>query len=526
MKKLTVGDIRNLINEELGTASKKGMPRLSSLLFEDQEQLVQTIDAKPVTIVALYGPPAAGKGAAKGAVGEFAGIDADKNYKQWMKSLGKEKASSFFQEEDDLMVKSMTVDLPPLVFKEIATRVRGGEDFDTVVEEYYHVNETGKTFDLEDILSKSAFEKLMSDNGDDVNKAAAEFTNFPNTKSYFTQARGFSKQIGGASGDLSLVLGATDDQGRTLGVRAMAAGKYLDDVKNEIQSMGAQQVGDSTYASVYLMDQAGESTADTGRIGALGKLKEDPDFPAVTIIGVYIHQPQDRTEIANLHRAATGGRRVSSNEVERIFSAGPEIEDGKIVKKGDAIEAMEKNFDQVHVYYPPNPFTPEDIRGFSEQICNPLGPGTGTLDIEGCEDFGGTTSVKSLAAMEKLAAKKAGVEDLSDDEGLPTQSRLTNTQQQKVLQALNDIGFSATMRDLDTYLGTISPPFIRGAGEHGDLPWSTELFGDDFMGDSATVTGRSPTERITVKKEGNTTLSNHDSIILERWQKLAGIKQC
>ena len=60
---------------------------LVKLLFEaDIEEIVQEEDAKPVTIVALYGPPAAGKGAAKDAVGEFAGIDAEQDYKKWLKA--------------------------------------------------------------------------------------------------------------------------------------------------------------------------------------------------------------------------------------------------------------------------------------------------------------------------------------------------------------------------------------------------------------------------------------------------------
>ena len=155
------------------------------------------------------------------------------------------------------------------------------------------------------------------------------------------------------------------------------------------------------------MDQAGESSADTSRIEALGKLKEDEDFPSVTLIGVYIYQPQERTEIANLHRAATGGRRVSSKEVGRIFDTAPKIEGGKITDKGPAIEAMEDaGFDQIHVYYPPNPFEPDDAKEFSSQICNPLGPGKGALDIEGCEEEGNTTSARSLMGMEKQAAKK------------------------------------------------------------------------------------------------------------------------
>ena len=444
------------------------LPSLAEFLFEaDVEEVVQSADAKPVTIVALYGPPAAGKGAAKSAVGEFAGIDAEQNYKKWLKSLGKEDASSFFQEEDDLMVRAMTKELPPLVFKEIASRVSAGEDFGSVVEEYYHVNESGKTFDLEDILSQGAFDDIMAKNDNNVDAAAQEFANFANTKAYFTQARGFSKQIAGASDDLNMVLGATTDDGKTLGTRAMAAGKYMDNVKKEIRSLGATEVGDTTYASIYLMDQAGESTANIDRIKSLGSLKEDPEFPSVTLIGVYIHQPQERTEIANLHRAATGGRRVSSQEVERIFAAGPEIEGGRLVKKGAAIEAMEQSdFDQIHVYYPPNPFEPADREEFEDRICNPLGPGKGSLDIEGCD---GDTDAMSLAGMEAQAAEKAGVEDITPDEGLPSSSEMDETQKQKVVQALNDMGFRSTLGDLENYLNTVSPPGIRGGGEHGKV---------------------------------------------------------
>lgn len=484
-------------------------PSLADLLFESNvEALAQSEGAKPVTIVALYGPPAAGKGAAKGAVGEFAGIDAEQNYKKWLKSLGKEAASSFFQEEDDLMVRAMTEELPPLVFKDIAKRVKAGEDFSTIVEEYYHVNETGKYFDLEDVLSPTAFKKIMADNGDDIEVAAQAFASFPNTRAYFTQARGFSKPVPGASEELNSVLGVTTADGKTLGTRVMAAGKYMDDVKQEIRSMGAREIGDTTYASIYLMDQAGESTANIDRIKALGGLKEDPEFPSVTLIGVYIHQPQERTEIANLHRAATGGRRVSSREVERIFAAGPEIEDGKLVKKGSAIEAMEQSgFDQIHVYYPPNPFEPADREEFESRICNPLGPGKGSLDIEGCD---GDTDVMSLAGMEARAAKKAGVEDITPDEGLPPSDAMDETQKQKVVQALNDMGFRSTLGDLEEYLSTVSPPGIRGGGEHGRVPWAKELFLEP---------GRDPSERITVKQESK----DSGDLMLERWQRLAGI---
>ena len=519
---MTRRQLKKLILAETNLKKTSSSSRMSRLLFEaDVEAIVQKADAKPVTIVALYGPPAAGKGAAKGAVGEFAGVGADKDYKKWLKALGDADSASFFQEEDELMVNAMTKTLPPLVFKEIAGRVKGGEDFDQVISDYYHVNETGKEFNLEDILSKTAFEKILSDNDSDIEKAAQEFAEFPNTGAYFTQARGFSKQINGVPDDINSVLGATTDDGKTLGARAMAAGKYMDKVKEEIGALGAKEVGDSTFASVYLMDQAGESTADVGRIKSLGDLKEDPDFPSVSIIGVYIHQPQERTEIANLHRAATGGRRVSSKEVDRIFAAGPEIEDGKITSKGAALEAMESaGFDQIHVYYPPNPFTPDDAKAFGDKICNPLGPGKGSLDIEGCD---GGTAAKSLSGMEKQAAKKAEVDELSDDDGLPKAAEMDDTQKEKVAQALTDMGFSASVGDLENYLETISPPGVRGGGEHGKVPWSTELFGDDYKGDNATVTGRSPTERITVKSESTRLTKTNENLILERWRKMAGI---
>ena len=114
----------------MSSFSKIEFPALVDLLFEsDFEEVVQSEEAKPVTIVALYGPPAAGKGAAKDAVGEFAGIDAEQDYKKWLKAIGSEAASSFFSEEDEVMVKAMTIELPPLVFKEIEARVGAGENY-------------------------------------------------------------------------------------------------------------------------------------------------------------------------------------------------------------------------------------------------------------------------------------------------------------------------------------------------------------------------------------------------------------
>ena len=519
-KKISAAELRRIIQEETAGTKSTGMPSLSSLLFEeDLSQIATQADAKPVTLVVLYGPPAAGKGAAKGAVGEFAGVDADTNFEDWLEAMSDEESSSFFQEEDARMVDAMTKTLPPLVFAEIAGRINGGEEFDSVIGDYYHVNETGKKQSLSDVMNKASYEKIMSDNDNDVEKAAKEFADFPNTAAFFTQARGFSKPIDGAPDEVNAVMGVTGPGEGTLGMRALAAAKYMDDVKKEVQGLGAKEVGDSTYASVYLMDQAGESSADTSRIEALGKLKEDEDFPSVTLIGVYIYQPQERTEIANLHRAATGGRRVSSKEVGRIFDTAPKIEGGKITDKGPAIEAMEDaGFDQIHVYYPPNPFEPDDAKEFSSQICNPLGPGKGALDIEGCEEEGNTTSARSLMGMEKQAAKKAGVDDVGDSEGIPKPSEMNDEQKEKVVKALEGQGFSASVDDLEDYLESIAPPGIRGASKHGKVPWAKDLFAAD---------GRAPTERITVKKESvqrRVKKVNRDDLILDRWRTLAGIK--
>ena len=125
--------------------------------------------------------------------------------------------------------------------------------------------------------------------------------------------------------------------------------------------------------------------------------------------------------------------------------------------------------------------------------------------------------------MEKQASKKAEVDELSDDDGLPKASEMDDTQKEKVAQALTDMGFSASVGDLENYLETISPPGVRGGGEHGKVPWSTELFGDDYKGDNATVTGRAPTERITVKSESTRLTKTNENLILERWRKMAGI---
>jgi len=498
----------------------KRRKKLRQILREAETELaqqVQAADAKPITLVALYGPPAAGKGAAKKAIGDFIGANQEKNFEDYLDDLG-DAGTKQFQEEDKAMTSVTQETLAPAVFNEISKRVDAGEDFDSIVGEYFHVNEKGKKFELSSILSKSAFEKVKGAGGGD------EFAGFPNTKAFFTQARGFSKSIDGLDSATNEMMGPSDGS-PTLGVRAAAAARYMSDVKTELKSLmdGIKEIGETPYATVYLADQAGESTADTGRIAALGNLKGDADFAGLKIIGVYIHQPAERTRIANLHRASTGGRRVAQSEVDRIFAAGPDIDKtGKIAKKGAAIEAMEAaGFDQIHLYFPPEPFDPEGVvvdgQPIGNAICEPLGSGTGHLDIEGCDDEadGPATGARSLAGMEKYAAKVAGLDDEAVDKaggGLPT--GLTDEEKEKVIAAFEKMKFSGvTPGDLDKYMKKISPPKVRGASKHGKVPWSGDLFGG----------GTNPTEKVTIKDESARTKKSEGDLLLARWNKLAGL---
>jgi hypothetical protein len=541
VKRLTETQLRRIIVDEVrasrksgrrrnSVANKRRMPSLASLLFEAEEPVDEM---KPVTIVALYGPPAAGKGAAKGDVGTFLGDEGGENYEKWLEAQG-EDSGKYFQEEDEVMVTAMTVTLPPLIFKEIHSRVEGGEDFDSVISEYYHVNESDKRFELSELLSKGAYEKVLEENTDDageidIEAAAKQFTEFPNTSNYFTQARGFSKEIEGAD-SLNAYFG--DYEGKvgeqTLGMRAEASKSYLNDVKAELSAMGAADAGDHTYASVYLMDQAGESSADTGRIDQLIKLKGESAPGVVTLIGVYIAQPQERTELANLHRAVTGGRRVSTKEVSKIFAAGPQfLDDGSLdmANLGDAVDAMKKGFDQVHVYQPEKPFETDDMGAFADNICAPLGPGKGAFDVEGChgtdaiaKNAGPKTKARSYDGMEKQAIKDAGLEDEEGFEGdsFPSAQDFKAKHSDAILSALNSLGFNdVTQNDLDTYLNDVGVPNKREHkdNKYGDLP-SKDLFGD----------GTSPTKRTTIPTgESARSSRSKDDLVLERWQKLAGI---
>ena len=480
-------------------------------------QQVQAADAKPITLVVLYGPPAAGKGAAKSAIGDFIGANSEQNFEDYLDQLG-DAGQKQFQEEDAAMVSITGKELAPAIFKEIEKRVSAGESFDAIVGEYFHVNEKKKKFELSSILSKSAFEKLIKSG------SAEEFAKFPNTAAYFTQARGFSKAIDGLDDDTNAMMGPNDGS-PTLGIRAAAAGRYMKDVKKELKSLmgGAKEISGTPYATVYLADQAGESTADTGRIAALGELKGDAEFAGLKIIGVYIHQPAERTRIANLHRASTGGRRVAQSEVDRIFAAGPELDkSGKITKKGAALEAMESaGFDQIHLYYPPEPFDPKGVkvngRPIANAICEPLGSGTGHLDIEGCgeESSGPQTGARSLKGMEKYAAKQAKLDSDAVEKvggGLPTD--LSDEEKDKVIAAFEKMGFTGVSKDkLTDYIQNVKPPKIRGANKHGDVPWSGDLFGG----------GTNPTEKKTIKDESARSKKTKDNLLFERWTKNAGL---
>ena len=101
-------------------AENKNRKSLTKLLFEDEalKKQVKTVGAKPITLVVLYGPPAAGKGAAKSAIGDFIGANAEQNFEDYLESLSDEGASQF-QDEDAAMTDSTGKALAPAVFNEI-----------------------------------------------------------------------------------------------------------------------------------------------------------------------------------------------------------------------------------------------------------------------------------------------------------------------------------------------------------------------------------------------------------------------
>ena len=87
VKKVTGKSLSNLLMRE-------------ALILEQETlaQQVQAAGAKPVTLVVLYGPPAAGKGAAKKDIGTFIG-GVEQNFEDWLDDIGDE-GNKHFQEED------------------------------------------------------------------------------------------------------------------------------------------------------------------------------------------------------------------------------------------------------------------------------------------------------------------------------------------------------------------------------------------------------------------------------------------
>ena len=519
---------------------------IRSVLAEEESAAAAKVQEEPVdnkVLLVLYGPPAAGKGAAKKLATDLAGKElkaGEQNFKDFLKSMQKsddpeqqEKAQMFFQEEDKRMTDATTKELPSLVFGEAhkaagGTGTAAGTDqtgFEGSVAENFTVNETGLQRNLSDILSWNTYNSLMDQAAGDPAKAATLFAQFPETQSWFAQARGWSKSVEGFS--LNDWTGVTDEPNMTLGFRYMASEKFMEDVETDLEGFLSQQDATETAANVYLADQAGESSANLDRIGDFGALKEK--YPNIKVVGAYIYQPADRTKIANLHRASfdKGGRRVSQKEVDRIYDNAPEVDvDGNTVdvtEEGPAISAMQDaGFDSVYVFAPPDAFDPEkettaDGRNVGAAICQPFGGGTGYFSIEGCDEFaegGSEADAMQYAGMEKKAMKRAGVE--SDDGYIPKDP--TTDEKKLVVKALNDMGFGVEESQLLKYLKDYAPPGSdrSGGSEFGSNTWSKKLFAKE-------TNPTAQSDDLATKKDESARTTAADSLLLERWRKLAGL---
>ena len=193
----------------------------------------------PVTLVVMYGPPAAGKGAAVGRAGEFAGVDKQGNFEDYLKGMKKRgegaAAEMQIQEEDKWMVKTSS-NLGTLVFTELVNRIINGEEYDNIIDEYFHTNESGKKFELAKIAPSGFIERLIDEMDGNVESIVQYLLGTKRVQDYWTQARGFSKQIDGADPELNDLLGV-DDDGKTLGIRLASQARYLDDVTKEITTL-------------------------------------------------------------------------------------------------------------------------------------------------------------------------------------------------------------------------------------------------------------------------------------------------
>ena len=556
-RKLTRPELRRLIISEVrsprrrATPRRRSMPSLASVLFEQDEKADTAGGIPKFTVVALYGPPAAGKGAAKGFVkGQFGGEEQKGTIEDYVadlpadaqKATKKEIKSTIEAEEDAWMTGITTGRFPGAIFLDLHNKAQmDPAKWDAAGKEYWHKNETDQGGPVTDLIDGKTYVKIMEENNTDEKTAAEQFAKFPETQSWFAQARGFSKAPPGME-DLEQYMGPVESgehKGRTLKIRNAAAADYIGKVEASIESM----MGDAKkFGSLFLADQAGESTTNTGRIGQLGKLRDK----GVRVIGVYIHQPKERTTIANLHRKSmdTGGRRVAKSEVDAIADAGPKIEDGKLTPDnyGAAIKAMvDAPFDGVYVYHPGREFDYEQTsKGvtaggdigevpIASSICEPFGDGTGMLDIEGCDDEdvhpgaqGPKVGAGSLRGLEAKLGKKAGVGDEEHTGYLPAFDTLSPEDKDALVDALNGYGFKGVgEQHLRSYLSLYAPGGSQRSSsfgepkDFGDNPYGGALFGK-MKADKQIVVKDAKKECILAKYA-------HGELILERWRKLAGL---
>ena len=552
VKRITTRHLRRLIMQEMKSTAKPRTSRkksLVSLLFEEEEgdASVAGGEVPKFTVVALYGPPAAGKGAAKDFVkGQFGGKAQKASIDDYIADLPPDVAKNakaeikgtIEAEEDAWMTGITTGRFPTAIFLDLHKKsMMDPAKWDTAGKEYWHKNETNQGGPVTDLIDGKTYVKIMEENNNDPSAAAEQFSKFPETQTWFAQARGFSKAPPGME-DLEEYMGA-DDAGKTLKIRSAAASDYIKKVEDSIESM----MGDAKkYGSLFLADQAGESTTNTTRISQLGALRDK----GVKVIGVYIHQPKERTTIANLHRKSmdVGGRRVAKSEVDAIANAGPKIEDGELkpANYGPAIKAMvDSNFDGVYVYHPGQEFdyeqTSKGVTASGEignvpiasSICEPFGDGAGMLDIEGCDDpkvhpgeQGPKVQAGSLTGLEAKVSKKAGVGDEEDSGYLPAYDKMSDDDKKAVLDALSGYNFTGlTNSHLSSYLSMYAPGGAKRSSSHGkpkdfgDNPYGGALFGKMKADKQIIVKG--------VKQECILSKYAHGELILERWRKMAGL---
>ena len=544
-RRITSRQLRRFVMKEMKSRPSK-KKSLVSLLFEEEE-FAAGAEIPKFTIVALYGPPAAGKGAAKDFVkGQFGGKEQKTSIDDYIANLPPDVATTakaeikdtIEAEEDAWMTGITTGRFPTAIFLDLHKKSKmDPAKWDDAGKEYWHKNETNQGGPVTDLMDGKTYVKIMEENNNDVAAAAEQFARFPETQTWFAQARGFSKAPPGME-DLEQYMGA-DDSGKTLKIRSAAASDYIEKVESSIESM----MGDAKkYGSLFLADQAGESTTNTERISQLGQLRDK----GVRVVGVYIHQPKERTTIANLHRKSmdVGGRRVAKSEVDAIADAGPKIEDGELkpANYGPAIKAMmDASFDGVYVYHPGREFdyeqTAQGVTASGEigevpiasSICEPFGDGMGMLDIEGCDDpqvhpgvQGPKVSAGSLTGLEAKVSKRAGVGDEEDSGYLPAYDKMTDDDRSAVLSALSGYNFKGlTDTHLRSYLSMYAPGGAKRSSSHGkskdfgDNPYGGALFGKMKADKKIIVKG--------AKQECILSKYAHGELILERWRKMAGL---